>query len=573
MGSASWSSADVGDGVFPEGRGAGDGDPGDVAAGTATGAPFEGGAPPGPGRVGHAEEATDEIRERVQVGVADFEQFLEALPDAVVGVTPNGTILLANVQAEQLFGYEAGGLVGVPIETLIPERFRGTHSGHRHGYFHDPKTRPMGAGLQLSGRRRDGTEFPAEISLSSTRTDAGMLAWAAVRDISERLAAEREREQMRRQAREAQAQRLESLGQLAGGVAHDFNNLLGVIINYAGFVRDELEDRPELANDVEQIREAAQRGAALTRQLLIFGRREVTAPEVLDLRDVVHGVETLLRRALGEHITMRIELGDDVPTVRADRGQMEQVLFNLAVNARDAMPGGGTLTISTHRTVDDHGAELVVLSVADTGAGMTPQVLERAMEPFFTTKPEGAGTGLGLATVYGIATHHEGRVRLESELGAGTAVHVELPALGAAATSQPPSDDARPGSRGETILLVEDEPSGRQIARRILERAGYQVVATENGARALEVVRDPDQALDLVLTDVIMPGMLGTELAERVVELRPGTRVLLMSGYSDELVARPPDGQHHPLIEKPFDATGLLTRIRGVLAASPERRP
>ncbi|EHN10571.1 PAS/PAC sensor hybrid histidine kinase [Patulibacter medicamentivorans] len=514
------------------------------------------------------ETSAGEPRHPVHLGASGFEQFLESLPDAVVGVTRGGTIVLANEQAQRLFGYAPEELVGLSINALVPDRFGKAHSAHREGYFRDPRTRPMGARLQLAGKRKDGTEFPAEISLSSTRTDEGVLAWAAVRDISERLEAEREREQMRRAARETQAQRLESLGQLAGGVAHDFNNLLGVIINYAGFVRDELGDRPDLAADVEQIREAAERGAALTRQLLIFGRREVTAPEILSLAEVVRAVEQLLRRALGEHIELRARHEPGLATVRADRGQLEQVLFNLAVNARDAMPGGGVLAITT-RTADEAERDelpMVELVVADTGSGMSDAVQQRAMEPFFTTKPEGRGTGLGLATVYGIATQHDGRVRIESALGEGTVVRVQLPAVGQPATSTEHQRSQRPASRGETILLVEDEPSGRRIARRILERAGYRVIAVDAGAAALEVLAGEDHAVDLLLTDVIMPGMLGTELADRVVAGHRGLRVLLMSGYSDELVTRPRSHHHHPLIEKPFDATGLLTRIRGVLA-------
>ncbi|WP_320668607.1 ATP-binding protein [Patulibacter defluvii] len=502
----------------------------------------------------------------MHIGASGFEQFLGSLPDAVVGVTSSGTIVLANAQAERLFGYAAEELISLPINALVPDRFREAHAHHREGYFRDPRTRPMGARLQLSGRRKDGSEFPAEISLSSTRTDTGVVAWAAVRDISERLEAERERDAMRRAAREAQAQRLESLGQLAGGVAHDFNNLLGVIINYAGFVRDELRDRPDLAADVEQIREAAERGAALTRQLLIFGRRELTAPEILDPADVVRTVENLLRRALGEHIALVTRFESRDATVRADRGQLEQVLFNLAVNARDAMPSGGMLTITT-RTVDGDetlAGPLVELAVADTGIGMTDAVAQRAMEPFFTTRADGGGTGLGLATVYGIVTQHDGRVRIESSVGEGTTVRVQLPATGQPVSAVPTTAARGPGARGETVLLVEDEPSGLAIVRRILERGGYDVTAVGSGAAALSLLED-GRPIDLLLTDVIMPGMLGTELAARAVLARPDLRVLMMSGYSDELVAKPSGGPDHALIEKPFDATGLLTRIREVL--------
>ncbi len=306
-----------------------------------------------------------------------FEQFLDFAPDAIVGVMPTGEIVLVNQQAETLFGYTRDELIGKLVESLVPERFRKVHPHHRDDYFREPRTRPMGAGVELYAMRRDGTEFPAEISLSSIDTEEGTLATVAVRDVSDRAEGERERallEQLH------QAQRLESVGQLAGGIAHDFNNILGVILNYAEFVADRQEPGSEAFDDVEEIRRAAERAAALTRQLLIFSRREVVQPEVLDLRLVISGLENLLRKALGERVEMETLFDEDLMAIEADPGQIEQVLVNLAVNARDAMPDGGRLLIEAgNAELDEEYAcmhpdtkpgDYVRLKVSDTGVGM-----------------------------------------------------------------------------------------------------------------------------------------------------------------------------------------------------------
>jgi PAS domain S-box-containing protein len=510
-----------------------------------------------------------------------FEQFLEFAPDAIVGVASSGSIALVNRQAESLFGYGRDELIGKAIETLVPQRFHDVHPGHRTGYFKEPRTRPMGTGAELFAVRKDGTEFPAEISLSSIETENGILATAAVRDVSDRAESERERAL---QAQLAQSGRLESVGQLAGGIAHDFNNILGVIMNYAEFVGDELPPDSQASKDVEEIRRAAERAAALTRQLLIFSRREVVKPELLYLRDVVTELENLLRRSLGERVELVIRFGEDRCAFEADPGQIEQVLVNLAVNARDAMPDGGRLVIEVDKAeLDEEYAythpdiepgTYVRLKVSDTGTGMSKETIQRAYEPFFTTKQKGEGTGLGLATVYGIVTGANGRIDLYSEPGVGTTVKIHFPASGAVPTAGKSQVKERPAGNGEVILIVEDEPDVRRMAERILGKNGYAVIGSDGGESALDVCRQAGQPIHLLLTDVVMPGMLGTELVEQVRAIRPELGVIFMSGYSHEVLA--PDALAEQgsaaFIEKPFNAGELLQAVRGLLddAASAE---
>ncbi|HEX3238950.1 MAG TPA: PAS domain S-box protein [Solirubrobacterales bacterium] len=503
-----------------------------------------------------------------------FEQFLEFVPDAIIGVDGDGEIVLVNRQAEKLFGYPRENLTGESLEMLVPQRFAATHPEHRQGYFQEPRTRPMGFGVELFARRRDGTEFPVEISLSSIELDGETIATAAVRDISDR--AESEREQAL-QFQLDRARRLESVGQLAGGIAHDFNNILGVIMNYAEFVADELEPDSPAREDVGEIRRAAERAAALTRQLLIFSRREVAKPEVLFLRDVIGDLENLLRRALGERVELETRFTEDRVPVEVDPGQIEQVLVNLAVNARDAMPKGGRLLIEVESAeLDEHYAYMhpetepglyVRLKVSDTGVGMSAETIERAFEPFFTTKEE--GTGLGLATVYGIVTGSGGRIDIYSEPNIGTTVKVHFPAVEASPEPTEPSREERPAGRGEVVLVVEDEPEVRRMAERILTKGSFSVIGTDSGARALEICAKEDQPIDLLLTDVIMPEMLGTELVERMRELRPDLKVVYMSGYSHEILepAALAGSAGSDFIEKPFNAEQLLRAIDDLIHA------
>ncbi len=536
--------------------------------------------------VGVATVARD-VTER-QRAEARFRGLLEAAPDAMVCVDSCGKIALVNAQAERLFGYHRDGLVGQQVEILVPDGVRDAHPGHRAGYVADPRPRPMGADIQLTGRRRDGTTFPAEVSLSAIDTDDGILVTAVVRDVTERMEILAERERLRTQAERDrlerqlhQSRRLESLGQLAGGVAHDFNNLLGVISNYASFVGDEVaKEAPDgrwqaVRDDIKQIQQAAERAAGLTHQLLAFARQEVIQPRVLNINDVVESVEQLLVRTLGEHVELITDLAGDLLPVLADPGQIEQVLVNLAVNARDAMPGGGKLTIQTANTDIDEAAaaqaeltvgRYVALKVSDTGTGIPKDVVDRVFDPFFTTKPKGEGSGLGLATVYGIITQAGGHVRIYSEPGMGTILTALLPVTGKApdAKAPPPAQPRR--GHGETVLVVEDEAAMREVTRRILARNGYHVVATPSGREALSALSRHLDHIDVLLTDVVMPHMQGRELADKVRILQPAARVVFMSGYTQGLLGAQgvlAPGVH--LIEKPFSETILLAKLHEIL--------
>jgi signal transduction histidine kinase len=352
-----------------------------------------------------------------------------------------------------------------------------------------------------------------------------------------------------------QAQKMEAIGRLAGGVAHDFNNLLTAILGYADFL---VEDVPaESRTDVENIQKAGRTAIALTRQLLAFSRQQVVQPEIVDVNTVVSNTDKLLRRLLREDIVVRLSLQPDLPPIKADPGQIEQIVLNLAVNARDAMPEGGTLTIATSSE-----PSRVVLTVIDTGCGMTDDVKARMFEPFFTTKPFGKGTGLGLATVYGIVQQTKGTIDVDTAPGRGTTFQIALPAVEAADSEAGEMDGATDTGGCETILVVEDNDSVRALTTEALTRGGYRVIEAANGEEALRAAREHAGALDVVLTDVVMPVMGGRALASRLRALYPGLRIIFTSGYMDEKSAVEPGV---PFIHKPFSPPSLLRCVRNVL--------
>jgi PAS domain S-box-containing protein len=441
-----------------------------------------------------------------------------------------------------------------------------------------PASGPHRAGVHRH-RTKAGAPVDVEVTGRAVEWDGRPARLAVAIDVAERGAGARD--QLAEQLR--QAQKMEAVGRLAGGVAHDFNNLLTAIQGNAEFVLPELAAGTQAREDVEEIRRAAERAAALTRQLLAFSRKQVLRPRLVELNDVVDGMERLLRRVIGAHVRVETRCEARPSLVFADPGQLEQVLMNLVLNARDAMPEGGTVVIRTENATVDalpvtavradaalHG--VVLLRVADSGAGMDAATQARAFEPFFTTKPEGKGTGLGLATVHGIVEQSGGAVWLESEPGRGTTVSIALPARADPPAGAPDAPPPPPGARAAplgTILLVEDEPAVRGLAERVLARAGYRVVTAGNGREALaRWVEERGRAggVDLIVTDVVMPDAGGRALVQRVREERADVPVLFVSGYVEGGLAASELGGRTAFLEKPFRQDELLERVRALLA-------
>jgi len=637
-------------------------------------------------------------------------ELLEALPDAIVAVDDNGTIVQINSQTQELFGYTRNELLGQKVEILVPESYRPRHHQHREHFTAAPKTRRMGAELDLYGRRRNGSEFPVEISLSPVYTENGTLVLSAIRDISDRkrIAEElrRANEELHRRTSEQlgeyrtrlasiidssedaiigkdldgtitswnqgaeriygyspedvvgkhisilapsdrpdeipeilrkinrgesvehfesarvakdgrrldvsisvsplrdakgdvvgasaiarditaqkrtegqlhQSQKMEAIGRLAGGVAHDFNNILAIISACTEFLRDRMDRAPETSQYIENIKKAIERGSSLTRQLLAFSRSSVIQPRILDLNERLKDVGKLLRPLMGDDVEILIVSKSPAAVIEADPGQLDQIVVNLAVNARDAMPRGGKFILETRaEKLDEAFAEqhqnvpagkYVLLAVSDTGSGMDEATVSRVFEPFFTTKETGKGTGLGLATVYGIVKQSAGHIMVYSEPGHGTTFKIYLPSadhkIGFATKSE--VETVSPKRHGTTILLVEDDEIMRALTRQLLQEHGYTVIEADDGKSALQWVESHPDPIDLVLTDVVMRRMSGPELADRLHAAYPNLKVVYMSGYTGELIAeREVLKRGITLLEKPFTRNALLNTIHATL--------
>jgi PAS domain S-box-containing protein len=517
-----------------------------------------------------ARDVTEERRMRERAGRLD--EAVESAGLAVVTVSLDGWIQSWNAAATRLLGYEQEEAVGRPLAMLLPEE----------------SSRDVETWLTViaNGRRvrhhethaRTNDDRAVEVALSITPTfdaDGRVVAASLIgQDITVRKNLE---DQLR------QAQKMEAIGRLAGGIAHDFNNLLTAIAGYSQLLVSSLETGDERRTDAEQIQHAAGRAADLTRQLLAFSRRQVLHPAVLSLNDAVVGIQPMLDRLLGDDITLVVGLDPNAGNVRVDRSQLEQVVLNLSINGRDAMPDGGTLLIETAPVdLDDAYATLhagvepgryAVLAVSDQGVGLSDEARAHLFEPFFTTKPSGQGTGLGLATVYGVVSQSGGHVLVFSEAGIGTTFRVYLPAVEADAdTPVIIPDQSRPG-RGGTILVAEDDPAVRALVETLLTSNGYQVIGAPNGQAAVALARQADSPIDLLLTDVSMPGLSGPGLADRLRRLDPELPVLFMSGYADAATVTSRFlEQPGAFIAKPFTPDGLLGRVREVLERSPRTR-
>jgi PAS domain S-box-containing protein len=494
---------------------------------------------------------------------------LETASQAILMIDRAGCMVLANRRAGEMFGYTTPELLGAGIDLLVPESKRAAHGRQREEYFQRPRTRPAGIGLDLWGRRKDGAEFPVEVSLSFVETEEGIFGIAFISDISVRKDLE---EQLRN------AQKMEAVGRLAGGVAHDFNNMLTVIAGYNRMILDELSTIDPLRGYAEEVHKAAERASALTNQLLAFSHRQIMQPRVVNLNAVLGQTENMLRRLIGEDIQLAMSLGADAGNIRTDPHHIEQAIVNLAVNARDAMPLGGRITIETSNTrIDETYAkthmgvqpgEFVMIAVSDTGHGMDSVTRQKIFEPFFTTKPRGKGTGLGLATVYGIVKQSGGDIWVYSEPGQGTTFKLYFPRVAEpvspGALEEP--EHARLDA-GETLLLVEDETQVRELEVRMLEQLGYRVLAAANGVEALDVSRTHQGKISLLVTDVVMPNMSGRQVADALLSRRPDLRVLYLSGYTENTIG------HHGVLDasvnfltKPFTRDALARKIREILS-------
>ena len=516
----------------------------------------------------HAEEA-------LQRSESMFRQLYDAAPDAILVVSETGEVLMANAEAERLFGFESGGLVGTSVDDRVPAVHRHRHAAHRADYAANTRVRQMGQGLDLSAVRRDGSEFPVDISLGPFSLKDRPASVCVVRDLTDRRRLEKELRQTEEQFR--QAQKMEAVGRLAGGVAHDFNNLLSVIVGYAEMIAAGLPAEDPIRGDVEEIGRAGERGAELTKQLLAFSRQQVLRPKIVDLNQALAGIDKMLRRLIGATIELRTRAAPSLWTVCVDPGQIDQIVMNLAVNARDAMPRGGQLTIETENVMLDerYAAEHVgttagphvMLAVSDTGTGMDAATQAQIFEPFFTTKGAGEGTGLGLSTVFGIVKQSKGSIWVYSEPGLGTTFKLYFPkATDVARTVAPPARPVATRAGNETILVVDDDDPVRRLVREILQRAGYQILAASSPEEALAESGRHAGPIALLLTDIVMPRMNGPELAGRLSAMLSPLKVVYMSGYTGSVAVQSGIlGDDDIMIQKPFTPETLLRTLRQVL--------
>jgi PAS domain S-box-containing protein len=514
----------------------------------------------------------------LEADAAKLRGILESALTAIITINDRGLIEAVNPAAERLFGYTAAELIGKNVKTLMPEPYQSEHDTYISNYLASGTKKIIGIGREVRGRRSDGTTFLLHWSVSEFMANGRRYFTGLIQDLSDRTHVEEALRESER--RLAQAQKMEAVGQLTGGIAHDFNNLLLVITGNLELLERYLSnDAPKAL--LKEALDAAALGSKLTDQLLTFARQRHMDVQPIPLNGQVTGITDLLRRTLGEQVNLSTVLSPDVGSIRADLGQFQSALVNMAVNARDAMPTGGRLVIETRKiTFDrDHSdfhpelkaGDYAQLSISDTGVGMPPEVRDRVFEPFFTTKEKAHGTGLGLAMVYGFVKQCGGHVTIYSEVGHGTTFNVYFPHVDEAAGSSTRTDTTSKdrASMRETILVVEDDERVRQLTLKRLKIIGYRVLEAENGPKAVEILEN-EPSIDLVLTDLIMPGgMSGRDVASRAQELKPGIKVMLTSGYAEELVhGADLEAERFRVLRKPYHLTDLETALREVLGAS-----
>jgi len=520
----------------------------------------------------------------MRLSTARYRALVESAVDGILTIDSRGIIESVNAAAERVFGYTAGELIGQDISILMPEPFASQHESYLRRYFETGERRIIGIGREVVGKRRDGSLFPVDLAVSEIRLGERIYFVGTLRDLTQRQETERQLQQLEEQMR--QAQKMEAIGRLAGGVAHDFNTLLGSILGYSEMVLEEIEESQPLRRVAKQIHRAAERGAALTRQLLAFSRRQVLQPKILDLNKVISELDDLFQRLIPANIELERQTAPAVLSVRVDSSQLEQVLMNLVVNAVDAMPRGGRIEIETSllSRAEGHcgnlkpGAEptedlgndgCVRLIVRDNGHGMDSQTTNRVFEPFFTTKEPGKGTGLGLSTVYGIVAQSGGTITVDSEVGVGTIFTIWLPWAGQLEVAPQPASAPTPEPiyGNEIVLLVEDDTMFRELLAEVLEAKGYTVWQAAEPKQAIQLCEERTERPALLVTDMIMPGgMNGADLAANLRRKFPRIRVLRMSGYTDDhLIQRLDADDDSAFLHKPFSTRDFANKVRELL--------
>ncbi len=523
-------------------------------------------------------ERENRLNQEVVISLRKSEALLRGLfeqaPDAIVVTDHTGRIVRINAQVERMFGFLPSELIGSASHRLFPEEFRAQYLELQKSVLNDGVFRSS-SDHELFGLRKNGAVFPVDLAIGNIVSSETRLLIATIRDISSKRDSEQKLKKL--ENRLLQTQKMEAIGRLAAGVAHDFNNLLTVINGYSELAIESLPPKDAARELLSEIRLAGERAAGLTRQLLAFSRQQVVSPRIVDLNAIVSDLERMLIRMIGDDVRVSTVLAQDLGAIQADPGQIEQVLMNLAVNARDAMPKGGQLTIETRnidldRSYTDSRPDLtpgayVQLAISDSGCGMSSEVKTRIFEPFFTTKEVGKGTGLGLATVYGIVQQCRGAIDVYSEEGVGTTFKVFLPHADAPAESDVRLDNRKPTPLGnETLLLAEDDPTVRSLATRVLGACGYTVLTASHGVEAIQIASVYQGPIHLVITDVVMPQMSGRQLIESIRATRPSTQALFVSGYTDDAIIR-----HGVLtdaiefLQKPFSPSALASKVRNIL--------
>lgn len=543
------------------------------------------------------QQAADDNRTELQIAEQQISTILAIAADAIISLNAQMRIMVFNDGAATIFGYAKEEVIGQPLDILIPERFRPHHKEHVATFSTSRvAARRMGERQEIFARRKDGSEFPAEASIAKQEIGGQRAYMVVLRDVTERKRAQaelalansqlEERVAERTRALEAeikrreeahaaliQAQRMEAFGQLTGGVAHDFNNLLTIVTGNLELLGENAmpaASRTLLKRAVD----AADMGAALTKRLLTFARRRSLSPQVLDLNELVLGLMEILKRSIGEPITLSTMLAGQLWTTKVDPSEVENAILNLAINARDAMRNGGELMVETRNVegselpFDGGGRQFVMLSVSDTGEGMPPDVMERAFEPFFTTKEPGRGTGLGLSTVYGFAQQSGGHAVIESAPGRGTTVRLYLPRAEAetSSTTALPAEAVPMSEASEVILVVEDNAEVRELTMQRVEGLGYVVLEAESGPAAIGLLRAGEH-VDLVLSDIVMAGgMSGYDVASWVREHAPHIRVVLTTGYAAEEARHAPwEAGNRPILRKPYKRAQLAVALHDAL--------